>query len=42
MEENRSYVKGLIPYALAAFLISVGGGFSAVLGPAFVQDMGIA
>ena len=42
MEENRSYVKGFIPYALAAFLISVVGGFSAVLGPAFVQDMGIA
>ena len=42
MEENRSYVKGFIPYALAAFLISVVGGFSTVLGPAFVQDMGIA
>ena len=42
MEENKSYVKGFIPYALAAFLISVVGGFSAVLGPAFVQDMGIA
>ena len=42
MEENKSYVKGFIPYALAAFLISVVGGFSAVLGPAFAQDMGIA
>ena len=42
MEANRSYVKGFIPYALAAFLISVVGGFSAVLGPAFVKDMGIA
>ena len=42
MEENRSYMKGFIPYALAVFLISVVGGFSAVLGPAFVQDMGIA
>ena len=42
MEKGRAYVKGFIPYALAAFLISVVGGFSAVLGPAFVQDMGIA
>ncbi|MBQ2948001.1 MAG: MFS transporter [Clostridia bacterium] len=42
MEENRSYIKGFFPYALSAFLISIVGGFSAVLGPAFVQDMGIA
>lgn len=42
MEENRSYGKGFIPYALAAFLISLVGGFSAMLGPAFVRDMGIA
>ena len=31
-----------IPYALAALLIGVVGGFSTVLGPAFVQDIGIA
>lgn len=42
MEQSRSHIKGFIPYALAAFLISIVGGFSAVLGPAFVQDMGIA
>lgn len=42
MEQSGSYLKGFIPYALAAFLISLIGGFSAVLGPAFVQDMGIA
>ena len=31
-----------VPYALAALLIGLVGGFSAVLGPAFVQDIGIA
>ena len=42
MEQNRSYGKGFLPYALAAFLIGIVGGFSTVLGPAFVQDIGIA
>ena len=42
MKDDRSYLMGFIPYALAALLISLVGGFSAVLGPAFVQDMGIA
>ena len=37
-----SYQRGFIPYALAAFLIGLVGGFSTVLGPAFVQDSGIA
>lgn len=37
-----SYMHGFIPYALAAFMIGIVGGFSAVLGPAFVQDIGIA
>ena len=36
------YKRGFIPYALAALLIGLVGGFSTVLGPAFVQDMGIA
>ncbi len=40
--ENRSYMRGFLPYALAAFLIGIVGGFSTVLGPAFVQDIGIA
>ena len=31
-----------LPYALAALLIGLVGGFSTVLGPAFVQDVGIA
>lgn len=42
MENTRSYLWGFLPYALAAFLIGIVGGFSTVLGPAFVQDIGIA
>lgn len=42
MEQNNAYKIGFIPYALAAFLIGIVGGFSTVLGPAFVQDIGIA
>ena len=42
MEQSRSYIKGFLPYGLAAFLIGIVGGFSTVLGPAFVQDIGIA
>ena len=37
-----SYKRGFIPYALSALLIGLVGGFSRVLGPAFVQDIGIA
>ena len=42
MEQSKSHRKGFIPYALAAFLIGIVGGFSTVLGPAFVQDIGIS
>ena len=42
MGQNNTYKTGFIPYALAAFLIGIVGGFSTVLGPAFVQDIGIA
>lgn len=42
MEQSNAYKKGFIPYALSAFLIGIVGGFSTVLGPAFVQDIGIA
>ena len=42
MDRNVSYQKGFLPYALAALLIGLVGGFSTVLGPAFVQDVGIA
>lgn len=36
-----TYQKGFIPYALSAFLIGIVGGFSSVIGPAFVQDLGL-
>lgn len=42
MEHSIPYQKGFVPYALAALLIGLVGGFSTVLGPAFVQDIGIA
>lgn len=42
MEQNKMYQKGFFPYALAAFLIGITGGFSSVLAPAFVEDLGIA
>ena len=42
MERSFSYKHGFVPYALAALLIGLVGGFSTVLGPAFVQDIGIA
>ena len=42
MDQNNAYKKGFIPYALAAFLIGIVGGFSTVLGPAFVHDIGIS
>ena len=42
MEQSNSYKKGFLPYALAAFLIGIVGGFSTVLGPSFVQEIGIA
>ena len=42
MESKNDYKKGFLPYALAAFLIGLVGGFSTVLGPSFVQDMGIS
>lgn len=43
MENNqKKYMLGFVPYGLAAFLVGIVGGFSTVLGPAFVKDMGIA
>lgn len=40
-ERSAGYLRGFLPYALAAFLIGIVGGFTAVLGPAFVKDIGI-
>ena len=42
MKRSFSYKQGFVPYALAALLIGLVGGFSTVLGPAFVQDIGIS
>ena len=39
--ENTQYGKGFLPYGTAALLVGLVGGFSAVLGPAFVKDIGI-
>ena len=38
---SKSYLTGFISYALAAFLIGIVGGFTTLLGPAFVRDLGI-
>lgn len=40
--KNENYWKGFVPYGLAALLIGLVGGFSTVLGPAFVADLGLA
>ena len=43
MEQHHpsNYMRGFIPYAVAAFLVGIIGGFTTVLSPAFVQDIGI-
>ena len=41
ISSSKSYLKGFVPYALAAFLVGVIGGFTAVLGPAFVSDLNL-
>lgn len=41
MKHDSSYLRSFIPYALAAFLVGLVGGFSTILGPSFVQDIGI-
>ena len=38
---SKSYLVGFVPYALAAFLLGIIGGFTTVLGPAFVGDLGL-
>ncbi len=39
--QKKPYLVGFLPYALAAFLIGIIGGFTTVLGPAFVKDLGL-
>ena len=39
---SKPYLRGFVPYALAAFLVGAVGGFTAVLGPAFVSDLNLS
>ena len=38
---KEQYIRRFLPYAAAALLVGLVGGFSAVLGPAFVRDLGL-
>ena len=38
---QKAHLKGFMPYALAASLVGIVGGFTAVLGPAFVKDLNL-
>jgi len=40
--EKKTYMQGFLPFALAAVVGGIIGGLSTVLGPAFVQDMGLS
>ena len=40
--KETNYMRGFLPYALAAFLVGIVGGLSTVLGPAFMLDMNLA
>ena len=40
--ERKGYMKGFAPYGAAALMVGLVGGFAAVLGPAFVKDLGLA
>lgn len=37
----RPYLSGFVPFALAAFLVGIVGGFTTVLAPAFVKDLNL-
>ena len=41
ISSSKLYLRGFVPYALAAFLVGAVGGFTAVLGPAFVSDLNL-
>ena len=36
---KNSYAKGFIPYALAAFLVGLVGGFTSLFSPAFIEEL---
>ena len=42
ISSSKPYLRGFVPYALAAFLVGAVGGFTAVLGPAFVSDLNLS
>ena len=37
--KSKGYLMGFVPFGLSAFLLGIIGGFTTVLGPAFVSDM---
>lgn len=39
---SKPYMIGFVPFAFAAFLVGIVGGFTTVLGPAFVSDLNLA
>ena len=39
--EDKQYIRGFLPYGAAALMVGLVGGFAAVLGPAFVSDLGL-
>ena len=43
MEKNlsKSYISGFLPYAFAALLVGLVGGFTTMLGPAFVKELNL-
>ena len=38
---KNSYTKGFIPYALAAFLVGLVGGFTSLFSPAFIEELNL-
>ena len=40
-DTQKPYLSGFVPFAIAAFLIGIVGGFTTVLAPAFVKDLNL-
>ena len=38
---KKTYIKGFIPYALAAFLVGLVGGFTSLFSPAFIEELNL-
>ena len=38
---KNSYIRGFIPYALAAFLVGLVGGFTSLFSPAFIEELNL-